>query len=114
MEIDPKAAYVHFTSNETIQGVEFLDEPAVGDVPLVCDASSDFLSRPLPIEQYGPIYACAQKNAGAAGVTAVIIRDDLLARSRDDLPSMLNYRLYADESRCPTRRRCLPCTSCGW
>jgi phosphoserine aminotransferase len=98
LDLDPQAAYVHFTSNETIQGVEFLDEPAVGEAPLVCDASSDFLSRPLPIEKYGLIYACAQKNAGPAGITLVIIRDDLLARSRDDLPSMLNYRLYAEET----------------
>ncbi|HEY5316045.1 MAG TPA: 3-phosphoserine/phosphohydroxythreonine transaminase, partial [Pirellulales bacterium] len=80
------------------QGVEFLDEPAVGEAPLVCDASSDFLSRPLPIEKYGLIYACAQKNAGPAGITIVIIRDDLLARSSDDLQSMLNYRLYAEET----------------
>jgi phosphoserine aminotransferase len=101
LDIDPQAAYAHFTSNETIQGVEFLDEPPVGDVPLVCDASSDFLSRPLAIEKYGLIYACAQKNAGPAGVTAVIIRDDLLERSKDDLPSMLNYRLYADEKSMP-------------
>ncbi|HEX4148894.1 MAG TPA: 3-phosphoserine/phosphohydroxythreonine transaminase, partial [Pirellulales bacterium] len=101
LEIDSQAAFAHFTSNETIQGVEFLDEPAVGDVPLVCDASSDFLSRPLPIDKYGLIYACAQKNAGPSGVTAVIIRDDLLARSSDDLPSMLNYRLYADEKSMP-------------
>lgn len=98
LDLDPNAAYVHFTSNETIQGVEFLDEPSVGDVPLVCDASSDFLSRPLPIEKYGLIYACAQKNAGPAGITLVIIRDDLLARSSDSLPSMLNYRLFAEET----------------
>jgi phosphoserine aminotransferase len=98
LDLDAKAAYVHFTSNETIQGVEFLDEPAVGQAPLVCDASSDFLSRPLPIEKYGLIYACAQKNAGPAGVTIVIIRDDLLVRSSDELQSMLNYRLYAEET----------------
>ena len=96
LDLDPGAAYVHFTSNETIQGVEFTTEPEVGDVPLVCDASSDFLSRPLQIERYGLLYACAQKNAGPAGVTVVIIRDDLLARSADTLPSMLNYRIHAE------------------
>lgn len=97
LELDPQAAYVHVTSNETIQGVQFLDEPAVGDAPLVCDASSDFLCRPLAIERYGLLYACAQKNAGPAGVTIVIIRDDLLARGSDRLPAMLQYKLLARE-----------------
>jgi phosphoserine aminotransferase len=96
LDLDPAASYVHFTSNETIQGVQFQAEPDVGDVPLVCDASSDFLSRPLPIDRYGLIYACAQKNAGPAGVTVVIIRDDLLERSADTLASMLNYRIHAE------------------
>lgn len=94
LDLDPKAAYVHFTSNETIEGVQFGTAPELGDAPLVCDASSDFLSRPLAIEKYGLVYACAQKNAGPAGVTVVILRDDLLARSSDDLPSMLNYRTH--------------------
>ncbi|HUY32217.1 MAG TPA: 3-phosphoserine/phosphohydroxythreonine transaminase [Pirellulales bacterium] len=97
IEIDPQAAYAYFTSNETIQGVQFLDEPAVGDVPLVCDASSDFLSRPLPIERYELIYACAQKNAGPAGVTIVIMSDDLLAGIDDGPPPMLDYRTYVKE-----------------
>jgi len=96
LEVNPDAAYVHFTSNETIQGVQFAREPNVGDVPLVCDASSDFLSRPLPIERYGLLYACAQKNAGPAGVTIVVIREDLLERSADSLPGMLNYRNHAE------------------
>jgi phosphoserine aminotransferase len=91
------AAYVHFTSNETIEGVQFLNEPQAGSAPLVCDASSDFLCRPLPIERYGMIYACAQKNAGPAGVTVVIIREDLLARSQDSLPGYLSYRRHAEE-----------------
>ncbi len=94
--LSDNAAYVHFTSNETIQGVQFLDEPQVGDRPLVCDASSDFLCRPLPIERYGLIYACAQKNAGPAGVTVVIIRDDLLQRGDPNLAGMLNYANYAE------------------
>ncbi|GBC92770.1 Phosphoserine aminotransferase [bacterium HR15] len=96
LDIDPNAAYVHFTSNETIQGVEFQQEPPVGEVPLVCDASSDFLSRPLPIERYALIYAGAQKNAGPAGVTIVIIREDMLERTPPNMPAMLDYRLQAE------------------
>jgi len=95
LKLDARAAYLHFTSNETIQGVQFATEPDTGDVPLICDASSDFLSRPLPIQRYGLIYACAQKNVGPAGVTIVVIRDDLLDRSPHDLPSMLSYRVLA-------------------
>lgn len=91
------AAYVHFTSNETIEGVQFQEEPSTGPAPLICDASSDFLCRPLPIERYGMIYACAQKNAGPAGVTVVILRDDLSARVPDNLPGYLSYRSHADE-----------------
>ena len=87
-------AYVHVTSNETIQGVQWKHDPHVGGAPLVCDCSSDFLSRPIDVAKYGLIYACAQKNAGIAGVTAVIIRKDLLERSRDDLPTMLDYRTH--------------------
>jgi phosphoserine aminotransferase len=96
LDLDPDAAYVHITSNETIQGVQFPSEPEVGDVPLVCDSSSDFLCRPVPIEKYGILYACAQKNAGPAGVTIVIIRDDLVQRSPGDLPTMLSYKEMAD------------------
>ncbi len=96
LQLDANAAYAHFTSNETINGVQFATEPAVGDAPLVCDASSDFLSKPLQIERYGLLYACAQKNAGPAGVTIVIMRKDLLERSRDDLPGYLNYRVHAE------------------
>jgi len=96
LDLDPKAVYCHFTSNETIGGVQFPSEPHAGDVPLVCDASSDFLSRPVAIERYGVLYACAQKNAGPAGVTVVIIRDDLLQLGADSLPGMLNYRNHAE------------------
>ena len=95
LDLDPDAAYVHITSNETIQGVQFPAEPDVGDVPLVCDSSSDFLCRPVPIERYGILYACAQKNAGPAGVTIVIIRSDLVERVPGDLPSMLSYKALA-------------------
>ncbi len=94
--LDADSAYVHLTSNETIQGVEFPDTPVVPDaVPLVCDASSDFLSRPLDLSRYGVLYAGAQKNAGPAGVTVVIVRDDVLERVPDGLPTMLDYRTYA-------------------
>ncbi len=96
LKLDPGAAYAYITSNETIQGVQYAGEPDVGDVPLVCDSSSDFLCRPVPVARYGVLFACAQKNAGPAGVTIVIIRDDLVAKSPADLPSMLNYRTMAE------------------
>ncbi len=95
-QVDPNARYVHFTSNETIQGVVFPAEPEVGDVPLVCDMSSNFLSAPIDVSKYALIYAGAQKNAGPAGVTIVIIRDDLVARAPENLPAMLNYRVQAE------------------
>ena len=94
LELDPQAAYLHYTSNETIHGVQYRREPVpLAGVPLVCDMSSDFLSRPVDIAQYGLIYAGAQKNAGPAGVTLVILREDLLDRSPDTLPVMLDYRV---------------------
>jgi phosphoserine aminotransferase len=96
LRIDPKAAYVYYASNETIQGVQFAAEPQVGNVPLVCDASSDFLSRPVDVTKYGIFYACAQKNAGPAGLTVIIIRKDLLQRSRDSLPGYLNFQIHAE------------------
>ncbi len=95
--IDAAPAYVHVTTNETIQGVEFPDTPIVpDDVRLVADCSSDFLSRPIDVPRYGLLYAGAQKNAGPAGVTVVIVRDDVLARVPDGLPTMLDYRTYAE------------------
>ncbi len=94
IHLSESPAYVHVTSNETIQGVQWKHDPDVGAAPLVCDCSSDFLSRPIDVAKHGLIYACAQKNAGIAGVTAVIIRKDLLERSRDDLPTMLDYRTH--------------------
>jgi phosphoserine aminotransferase len=94
--LDDGAAYVHVTSNETIQGIEFPDTPTVpSGVPLVCDASSDFLSRPVDLKPYGVLYAGAQKNAGPAGVTVAIVREDMLDRVPDGLPAMLDYRTYA-------------------
>jgi phosphoserine aminotransferase len=96
LRLDPKAAYVYYASNETIQGVQFAGEPNVGSVPLVCDASSDFLSRPVDVRKYGLLYACAQKNAGPAGLTVVIIRKELLERSSDKLPGYLNFQIHAE------------------
>jgi phosphoserine aminotransferase len=92
-ELDANAAYLHFTSNETIHGLEFSREPEAPEgVPLVCDMSSNILSRPLEMAKYGLIYAGAQKNAGPAGVTIVILREDLLERIPTNLPVMLDYR----------------------
>jgi phosphoserine aminotransferase len=97
LTLDPAAAYVHFTTNNTIHGTEWKQEPQVGDVPLVGDASSDIFSHPIDVSKYGLIYAGAQKNLAPAGVTLVIIRDDLLARSPESLPTMLNYNTHAAE-----------------
>jgi len=94
-----RAPFVHVTTNETIQGVEFPDTPVAPDAsPLVADASSDFLSRPTDIGRYGLLYAGAQKNAGPAGVTVVIVREDLLARAPEGLPTMMDYRTYVEHS----------------
>jgi phosphoserine aminotransferase len=96
LKLDPKAAYVHFTTNETIEGVEWKQEPETGDVPLVADASSDILSHAIPVEKYALIYAGAQKNMGPSGVTLVIIRDDLLQRIPDGLHTMLDFRTHVE------------------
>jgi phosphoserine aminotransferase len=96
LALDPGAAYVHYTTNNTIFGTEFHDVPAVGAVPLVADTSSDMFSRPIDIEKYGLIYAGAQKNLGPSGVTLVIVRDDLLARTPKTLPTMLQYGVHAE------------------
>jgi len=95
LDLDPKADYVHFTGNNTIYGTEWATEPDVGDVPLVGDLSSNIFSKPIDVSKYGLIYAGAQKNLGAAGVTLVLVRDDLLERSPDSLPAMLNYSVHA-------------------
>jgi len=96
LDLDPKAAYLHFTSNETIHGVEYFSEPTPPDgVPLICDASSDFISRPIDVSKYGLIYAGAQKNAGPSGVVVVIAREDLLERTPANLPVMLDYKALA-------------------
>lgn len=96
LNLDPEAAYVHFTTNNTIFGTEWKTEPVVS-APLVADASSDIFSRPIDVSKYALIYAGAQKNLAPAGVTLVIIRDDMLARSPATLPTMLNYNTHAKE-----------------
>lgn len=94
LALDPQAAYLYFTSNETIHGVEFKDEPvAPAGVPLIVDTSSDFISRPIDVSKYGLVYAGAQKNAGPAGVVVTIIREDLLERTPENLPAMLDYKV---------------------
>ena len=93
-----KPVYVHYTSNNTIYGTQFRQEPDVPDGAfLVCDASSDIFSRPLDVAKYGIIYAGAQKNLGPSGVTLVIIRKDLIERGSSELPTMLQYRTHAEE-----------------
>ncbi len=96
-EVDPEAAYLHYTSNNTIFGTQYPAPPASGAIPLVCDMSSDILSRPLDLSRFALIYAGAQKNLGPAGVTVVVIRRDLLERSPAEIPDTLSYRLVADK-----------------
>ncbi len=96
IKLDLNAAYVHITTNETIEGVEWKTPPNTGNAPLFADASSDILSQPLPIEKFALIYAGAQKNMGPSGVTLVIIRDDLLQRIPDGLHTMLDYRTHTE------------------
>ncbi len=89
--LDPQAAYLHYTPNETIRGVEFHQIPDAGNVPLIADVSSTILSRPLDVSRFGLLYAGAQKNIGASGLVVMIVRDDLLARCPKDIPKIFNY-----------------------
>ena len=95
-KLDPNAAYVHITSNETIGGVEFHWIPETGNVPLVADASSHILSRPMDVSRYGLIYAGAQKNIGPAGLTIVIVREDLIGQAMPVTPDVFNYKVQAE------------------
>ncbi len=95
-KLDPGAAYVHITSNETIGGVEYHWVPNTGNVPLVADMSSNLLSRPVDVSKYGLIYAGAQKNFGPSGLTVVIVREDLLGQPLGPIPTMLDYKIHAD------------------
>jgi phosphoserine aminotransferase len=96
LKLTPGAAYVHMTSNNTIEGTQWKSLPQTGDAPLVSDTSSDMFSGPIDVGRHALIYSGAQKNLGPSGVTLVIIREDLLARSADTLPTMLNYKVQAD------------------
>jgi phosphoserine aminotransferase len=93
--LDPNASYVYYCCNETISGIEFNCVPDCGDVPLVCDASSNFLSKVLDISKFGCIFASAQKNMGPAGLTVVIIRDDLLGYQLSYTPAIFDYKILA-------------------
>ena len=95
-KLDPNAAYVHYTQNETIGGVEMFWTPQTGAVPLVADLSSNILSRPIKVADFGLIYAGAQKNIGPAGLTIVIVRDDLLGQTLPGTPTMFDYKTHAD------------------
>lgn len=94
-QVDADSAYLHYTSNETIHGVEFNDVPDFGSIPLVCDMSSNILSRPVDVSRYGIIYAGTQKNMGPSGVTVVIVRDDLVGLAPKSVPSVFDYAAQA-------------------
>ena len=96
LNLDPNAAYVHYTPNETIGGVEFDYVPETGNAPLVADMSSTSLSRPVNVSKFGIIYAGAQKNIGPSGLTIVIIREDLIGNPADGIPTMFNYATHVD------------------
>ncbi|MDH5360233.1 MAG: 3-phosphoserine/phosphohydroxythreonine transaminase [Gammaproteobacteria bacterium] len=96
LKLNADAAFVHYTPNETIRGVEFPYIPETGDVPLVADMSSTILSRPIDVSKFGVIYAGAQKNIGPSGLTVVIVREDLMGQVSDGTPSMFNYQIAAD------------------
>jgi len=98
LEVDPEGAYAHFTSNETIGGIQWQDWPDTGDVPLVCDMSSDIFSRRLPVDRFGIIYAGAQKNLGPSGVTLVIMRDDVLQSCCDNMTAYMSYKIHAKKN----------------
>ena len=95
-KLSPNAKYVHYTPNETIGGLEFLEIPDVGDVPLVADMSSTILSRPVDVSKFGVIYAGAQKNIGPAGLAIVIVREDLIGQARDITPILMNWQISAE------------------
>ena len=96
LKLDPEATYVHITSNNTIFGTEWHYDPQVGNIPLVCDVSSDILSRPIDMSRYSLIYAGAQKNMGPAGVTLVVIHKDLVKEPAADMPTMLAYKTHTE------------------
>jgi phosphoserine aminotransferase len=101
LRFSPDAKYIHYTSNETIEGVEFPYDLDGGGIPVVCDASSNILSKPINVEKYALIYAGAQKNIGPSGVTVVIVRDDMIEKVPEGQHAMLDYRRFAEESSMP-------------
>jgi len=98
LALTPGAAYVHITTNNTIEGTEWRTLPDVGAAPLVADASSNIFSRPIDVGRFGVIYAGAQKNLGPSGVTLVMVREDLLSRSEDSLPTMMSYKVLSENN----------------
>ncbi|MDF1817474.1 MAG: 3-phosphoserine/phosphohydroxythreonine transaminase [Immundisolibacteraceae bacterium] len=100
LQLNKDAAYLHYTSNNTIFGTEFHYVPDAGTVPLVCDASSNILSRPIDVSRFGLIYAGAQKNIGPAGMAIVIVRDDLIGNARPQTPTMMDYLPQAENDSC--------------
>ncbi len=96
VKVDPASAYLHFTSNETIGGLQWKGWPEAGEVPLICDMSSDIFSRAVPVKKFAYIYAGAQKNLGPAGATVAILREDMLERIPDTLPAYLNYKNHVE------------------
>jgi phosphoserine aminotransferase len=94
--IDEKAAYLHYTPNETIAGLEFDFVPEVGDMPIVADMSSNILSKQIDVSKFGIIYAGAQKNIGAAGLTVVIVREDLIGNANQNMPKLFDYKTYSE------------------
>ncbi|NQX60482.1 3-phosphoserine/phosphohydroxythreonine transaminase [Paenibacillus qinlingensis] len=98
LRVDPEAAYLHFTTNNTIEGSQFHDFPSAGSVPLIGDMTSDLLSRKMAFNEFSMLYASAQKNLGPAGATVVVIRDDLLKACVNPIPTILNYKTYAQNN----------------
>jgi len=94
---NPDASYVHIASNNTIYGTQWQSYPETGEVPLVCDMSSDIMCREVDVKKFGIIFAGAQKNMGPAGVTLVIVREDLIARAKEDMPTMMKYKTHAEK-----------------
>ncbi len=97
-QLDPKAAYAHFTSNETIHGVQYAELPDTGNVPLVCDMSSDFLWKKMDLSRFSMVYAGAQKNIGPSGVVVALVRKDFIERGNKQLPKIFQYRTAADNN----------------
>ncbi|MBF9015546.1 MULTISPECIES: phosphoserine transaminase [unclassified Oceanispirochaeta] len=97
LKVSKDASYLHMTSNETIGGIQWKDWPDTGDVPIICDMSSDIMSRPIPFEKFGMIYAGAQKNLGPSGFAVVIIRDDMLEKVNPEITAYLDYRIHASK-----------------